>query len=177
MKESSGAGIAQEVIISADSHVMEPHDLWETRVPGPLRESAPRFQKLKVGESFQKHPGGTDPNARIGEMETDGLSAEVLYPTLGLSLFALDDGRMQEACFRVYNDWLIDYCKVAPQRLIGIAAIPMYDADHGIKEMERCKKEGLKGVIIWEVPHPDLPFHSSHYDKFWAAAQELEMPV
>ena len=177
MNESKTAGNGQEILISADSHVMEPHDLWEKGVPEPLRDSAPRFTPLPVGEGFQKHPGGQDPNARIKEMETDGLTAEVLYPTLALSLFALDDARMQEACFRVYNDWLIAYCKAAPKRLIGTGAIPLYDADYGLKEMERCKKAGLKGVTIWQVPHPDLPFHSSHYDKFWAACQEMEMPV
>ena len=170
-------GNGKEVIISSDSHVMEPHDLWEKRVPEPLRATAPRFKPLPVGEGFQKHPGGQDPHARIKEMETDGLSAEVLYPTMALTLFALDDARMQEACFRVYNDWLIDYCKAAPERLVGIGAIPLYDMDYGLKELERCKKEGLKGAIIWEAPHPDLPFYSDHYNRFWAAAQEMEMPI
>ena len=55
-------------------------------------------------------------------METDGLSAEVLYPTNLLPHFAMDDAKLQEACFRAYNDWLIDYCKVSPNRLIGIAS-------------------------------------------------------
>jgi hypothetical protein len=86
---------------------MEPPDLWATRAPQPFRDSAPRFSPHKVGEGFQKHPGGHDPNQRIKEMEVDGLSAEVLYPTLGLDLFALDDAALQEACFQTYNDWLI----------------------------------------------------------------------
>jgi predicted TIM-barrel fold metal-dependent hydrolase len=171
--ESNG----HEILISADSHVMEPHDLWEKGVPEALRADAPRFKPIPVGESFQKHPGGQDPHARIKEMETDGLSAEVLYPTLALTLFALDDARMQEACFRVYNDWLINYCRIAPKRLVGSAAISLYDAERGIAEMERCKKGGLNGVTIWEVPHPDLPFHSDHYNKFWDAAADMEMPV
>src|ERR1051325_740433 len=99
--ESNG----HEILISADSHVMEPHDLWEKGVPEALRADAPRFKPIPVGESFQRHPGGQDPNARIKEMETDGLSAEVLYPTLALSLFALDDARMQEACFPGFQTW------------------------------------------------------------------------
>jgi predicted TIM-barrel fold metal-dependent hydrolase len=156
---------------------MEPSDILVTRVAPSYRDRAPRFPQLKVGEGFQTHPGGSDPNSRIGEMETDGLSAEVLYPTYLLDLFALDDAGLQEACFRAYNDWLIDYCRVAPQRLIGIGAIPVYDIDQGVKELERCRKAGLRGAIIWQAPHPDLPFHSNHYDRFWAAAQDLDMPV
>jgi predicted TIM-barrel fold metal-dependent hydrolase len=72
---------------------------------------------------------------------------------------------------------LIDYCSVNTNRLIGIPAVPVYDVDHGIKELERCHKAGLKGAIIWQAPHPDLPFHSSHYEKFWSACEELDAPV
>ena len=169
--------MGKEVLISSDSHVMEPPDILIERVDAAFRDRAPRFTQLKVGESFQTHPGGSDPNCRIKEMETDGLSAEVLYPTYLLPHFAMDDAKLQEACFRAYNDWLIDYCKVAPNRLIGIAAIPVYDIDAAVKALERCVKAGLKGSIIWQAPHPHLPFHSDHYDKFWAASQDLNMPV
>src|SRR6266576_3465060 len=171
-----GQGI-NGVIISSDSHVMEPVDLWKKGVPEHYRDAAPLFSPHKVGEGFQHHAGGWDPRARINEMEKDGLSAEVLYPTLMLDLFALDDAGMQEACFRVYNDWLIDNCSADTSRLIGIPAIPVYNVDDGIKELERCHKAGLKGAIIWQAPHPDLPFYSNHYDKFWAAAADLDAPV
>ena len=35
----------------------------------------------------------------------------------------------------------------------------------------------MNGSIIWQAPHPDLPLHSEHYNKFWAASQDLNMPV
>jgi predicted TIM-barrel fold metal-dependent hydrolase len=130
-----------------------------------------------LGEGFQAQPGGWDPAERVQEMAKDGVSAEVLYPTLGLNLFGLDDARLQEACFQVYNDWLIDYCQVALDRLIGIACIPVYDIEIGVAEMERCRKAGMKGALIWQAPHPDLPFHSEHYEPLWNAAEELEMPL
>jgi predicted TIM-barrel fold metal-dependent hydrolase len=166
-----------EILISADSHVMEPHDLWSKPLAGRFGDAAPSFPPPQVGVGFQAHPGGQDPNARLGEMATDGVSAEVLYPTLGLGLFGLDDAALQEACFRVYNDWLIDYCSVANDRLVGIACIPIYDCGVAVAELERCKKAGLQGALIWQVPHPDLPFKSDHYERFWTAAQEMEMPI
>jgi len=169
--------VIDQVIVSADSHVMEPVDLWKKGVPEKYREAAPLFPPHKLGEGFQQREGGHDPHARIKEMEIDGLSAEVLYPTLMLGLFGLHDAGLQEACFRAYNDWLLEYCSVARNRLIGIAAISMYDIDHAVKELERCRKAGLNGAIIWQAPHPDLPFHSRHYDKFWAATQDLDAPV
>jgi predicted TIM-barrel fold metal-dependent hydrolase len=169
--------VNDQVIVSADSHVMEPVDLWKKGVPEKYREVAPLFPPHKLGEGFQQRDGGHDPHARIKEMEVDGLSAEVLYPTLMLGLFGLHDAGLQQACFRVYNDWLLEYCSVARNRLLGIAAISLYDIDHAVKELERCRKAGLHGAIIWQAPHPDLPFHSRHYDRFWAATQDLDAPV
>jgi len=168
---------ASEIIISADSHTMEPHDLWVQRLPKNLRDQAPRYPEPKLGEGFQGHPGGHDPNERLKEMAADGVSAEVLYCTLGLGQFGMDDARLQEACFRVYNDWLIEYCQVATDRLVGIPNIAIYDVDWAVKELERCRKAGLQGALIWQAPHPDLPFYSDHYNKFWDAAQEMEAPI
>ncbi|MEK7333886.1 MAG: amidohydrolase family protein [Candidatus Binatota bacterium] len=176
-RKTGGTGTNHQIIISADSHVMEPPDLWKKQVPEKYREQAPLFPPHKVGEGFQAHAGGWDPNERLKEMEVDGLRAEVLYPTLGLDLFGLDDAALQEACFRVYNDWIIEYCRAAPKRLIGIPAISVYNVDHAVKELERCCKAGLKGAIIWQVPHADLPFYSDHYNRFWAAAQDLDAAV
>jgi predicted TIM-barrel fold metal-dependent hydrolase len=156
---------------------MEPHDLWETRLPMAHRDQAPRFPTPKVGEGFQGQPGGHDPHARLEEMSVDHVSVEVLYPTLTLSLFDLDDPALQEACFRVYNDWLISYCQVSSERLLGLAAISTYDIGHAVAELERCARAGLRGALVWQAPHPDLPFHGDHYDRLWAAAQQLRMPI
>src|SRR5215831_7594214 len=171
-----GEGI-NGVIVSADSHVMEPVDLWKTRVLEKYREAAPLFPPHKLGEGFQQRAGGWEPNARIGEMEADGLSAEVLYPTLLLKMFALSDAGLQQACFRAYNDWLIEYCSVDRERLVGVPAISVYDIDNAVKELWRCREAGLRGALIWQAPHPDLPFHSKHYDKLWAVAQDTEAPI
>ena len=142
MSTTASGSINGEVLVSSDSHVMEPASILQERVAAAFRDRAPLFPQLKVGESFQTHPGGSDPSCRVKEMETDGVSAEVLYPTYLLPHFAMDDGKLQEACFRAYNDWLIEYCQIAPRRLIGIAAISVYDIDGAVKELGRCRKAG-----------------------------------
>jgi predicted TIM-barrel fold metal-dependent hydrolase len=134
-------------------------------------------------ESFRRagfsvaRPGGWDPIVRLADMETDGVSAEVLYPSLGLGLYCITDAPLQEALFRTYNDWIIDYCAKVADRLYGIALISMYSIDNAVAELERCKKAGLVGSMIWQVPDPKYPFTSEHYERFWAASQKLEMPV
>ena len=166
-----------EVIISSDSHVIEPPDTLAERAPAAFKDRVPRFPEMEVGTGFQVHPGGSDPHKRITEMDIDGVSAEVLYPSHLLLYFAMDDARLQEVSFRAYNDWLMDYCSVAPDRLAGLAAISMYDIDEAVKELERCARAGLKGSLVWQAPRVDLPFRSDHYEKFWAASEALQLPV
>ena len=111
------ASLGEELLISADSHVIEDSHFWKNRLPAAFKDQAPVFPDREVGGSFQAHPGGWDPNERVKEMAVDGVSGEVLYPSFAMNLFGLQDAALQEACFRVYNDWLLEYCSVAPDRL------------------------------------------------------------
>jgi hypothetical protein len=36
-------------IISADDHVEEPRDTWQSRVPARLRDRAPKVERLEAG--------------------------------------------------------------------------------------------------------------------------------
>jgi len=162
------------VLISSDSHVMEDHLLWQERLPAAMRERAPRYAEVNAS---QAHPGGNDPRARVSEMAVDGVEAEILYPTLAMDQFGIADAALQEACFRVYNDWLIEYCAASPDRLFGIGCISLYDIDRALRELERCKNAGLRGALIWQVPPAELSFAGDHYERFWAAAQDLDLPV
>jgi len=77
------------------------------------------------------------------EMAADGVSAEVLYPTLMLDLFALDDAALQEACFRVYNDWLIEYWAAASERFIPQCIVPLWPVEETVKEIRRAVALGV----------------------------------
>ena len=163
---------SSEVIVSADSHVIEPDDLWATRLPEGLRDRAPRASRLR-----SDHPGGTDPKDRLGVMQRDTVSGEMIFPTHGLTQYAIEDAELQEACFRVYNDWIVEYCAGTPGRLWAIPSISTYNVEHAVKELERTAKLGMKGAELWYVPHPDLPYSSDHYERLWAAAQEMGAPI
>src|SRR6185437_302864 len=147
-------------VISADSHMMEPADLWIERVDRKFGDKVPRvikgdksgyvfiapglppfpvaggFAAGRSGEELKEfmkrgqeegyitaRPSGWDPVERIKDQDVDGVQAEVLYTTLGMSLFGLHDADLQRACFKGYNDWLAEFCSYNPKRLIGTALI------------------------------------------------------
>ena len=157
-------------LVSADSHVDEPDFVWK-KIPAHLRDEVPPPRALN-----KRPPGASDPKARLVDMDTDGVMAEVLYPSVALGYFGLSQ-KFQEAAFPLYNDWLAEYCHYAPKRLFGIPCLSAYDIDGAIAEMHRCHDMGLIGALIWQVPDPKLPLTSPHYDKLWAAAAELGAPI
>ena len=169
----------QEVRISADSHMVEPFDLWEGRMEERFQSRALSYGPNERGFGGRAREGGWDPVARLKDMAADGISAEVLYPTLTKDIFLHQghDPELAEDSARVYNDWMIEYCQEAPDRLWGQAMIMLWNIEDAILEMERCRKAGLVAATTWIIPPDGLPFKSDHYERFWAAAQDLDMPV
>jgi predicted TIM-barrel fold metal-dependent hydrolase len=156
----------------------EPLDLWETRLPATLRDRALRFPDLKVYETnHHLRAGGWDPAERLKDMALDGISAEVLFPTLAKQAWVTGDQALEEACVRVYNDWIVEFCSASPERLWGLAMVSLYDIPSTVRELERCKAAGLRGIYAPVSPDPEYPYSSEHYERFWAAAQDLDMSV
>jgi predicted TIM-barrel fold metal-dependent hydrolase len=58
-----------------------------------------------------------------------------------------------------------------------VCCIPTYDIDHGVAELERCWRAGLRGAMVWQAPPLELSFATNHYERLWAAAQDSDVPI
>jgi predicted TIM-barrel fold metal-dependent hydrolase len=141
---------------------------------GKSAEELPQHRK----KGFEVAPKSVwDPAERLKEQEADGVSAEALYTSMGMLLFGLEDAELRAACFRAFNDWAAEYCSYDPKRLIGLGVISLEDIPAAVAELERIAQKGLRGALIWGSPPDDRPYSSREYDPFWAAAQDLQMPL
>jgi predicted TIM-barrel fold metal-dependent hydrolase len=141
---------------------------------GKTAEELPEHRK----KGFEVAPKSVwDPAERLKEQDADGVSAEALYTSMGMLLFGLDDAELRAACFSAFNDWAAEYCSYNPKRLIGLGVISLEDIPAAVVELERIAKKGLRGALIWGAPPEDRPYSSREYDPFWAAAQDLQMPL
>lgn len=204
---------ADRIRISADSHVVEPPELFAPlahrfgeRAPrirtvtpelGPQLDlgngslglplagfflanvdfKAPAARQLLARGYELARPGVYDVKARLEDQATDGIDAEVLYPSVIFNLYQLADKEILKAAFRAYNDWTAEYCAGAPGRLFPLACIQLYDLDEAIEELARAKRLGHVGACIAATAPPEQRYSEPFYDRFWAAAQELSMPL
>jgi predicted TIM-barrel fold metal-dependent hydrolase len=93
-----------------------------------------------------------------------------------LEMFAAPDPLLRQAIFRAYNDWIADYCAPYPGKLKALGVIDTADLDAAIAEMERVRAKGVVGVLI-SVNPGDGRYVRPEFDRFWAAAVSLGLPV
>ena len=139
--------------------------------------SFPQFRPEGLRYS-EIRPGSFEPKARLGDLDADGIWAQVLYPSVTLSgarLYA-DERDLQLACVRAYNEWLAEFCAGGEGRLIGQAIIPTTGVDDAIAELHAALALGHKGVVISAFPNGTLAAQPEDAP-FWALAEDLGLPV
>src|SRR5215211_2349776 len=98
--------------------------------------------------------GGFDPHARIPDMDADGIDAVFLYPSLGLFAGAITDPQLAAAASRAYNRWLAEYCRPYPDRLFGVAMLPMQSIELAVEEMRYARNElGMRAGFLRPNPY------------------------
>ena len=157
---------------------------------GLLNGVGPSGQKLVPGQNHRVdvmaatgfyedgkkgHRRPTDPVLRAKDMDRDGVQAEVIFGILGAAT-RLNDPVAANEMFRIYNDWLVDFCKHDPARFIGLACLPYGDIDAAVKEIHRVAKLGLRGVELscsWDME----PMWHPMWEPLWKAIHEVDLPI
>ena len=186
----------QVLLVSGDSHV---GPLLDTQ----LREYCPK-RYLDQFDEFAASPmvaavraalgsglsvnaktaGHYDPDARLADMDSDGVAAELIFhDSFNGESFPLKDAgwpdpdnpELATVGYQIYNRWLADFCAAAPERLIGLAHLPMWDLDAAIAELRWAAGHGFRGVNF-PGTRPGWPhYNEAVWDPFWSAAEDAGM--
>ena len=202
-------------VIDTDTHVIEPYDLWTSRLPSSWGDRVPH---VKWDEDFQEDawyfgdqrtgpaasaaqagwheyppdhppsldqvdPATWDAHKRLALMDDYGIHAAVLYPNVAGfgagKLLTLQEPQLMLGCVQAYNDFLAEYSSADTDRYVPIAALPMWDIDLAVTEVQRAAGLGHRGVIMtgeptfWGLP----AIASDHWDRLWAVCQETGLSV
>src|SRR5206468_990446 len=151
-----------ERLISADSHVNPPPDLWLRDAPARLKDRVPRVESTPDGDVWvvdqkaspvqgltfmggrdykdfqprvaykEMRPGSWDPKARLADMDQDGIWVDVLY---GGGPMSYSDPELRHWCIGHYNDWLFELERASGGRLVGVPVLPINTVDEAIGEL------------------------------------------
>ena len=88
--------------------------------PGSTFDDPATYRPLEEAQ-----PGGSDPVARLADMDSEGIDQAVLYPSIGLYAAAIADPVAAVAVARTYNDWLASYCTAAPRAALRLRDAPL----------------------------------------------------
>src|SRR6266566_1422339 len=122
--------MADYPIISADSHIVEPPDMYSSRIAPQFRDRAPKMERRKT-------PAGREYDAWMLEGRQVGTLGSVMQPSQGLFWYRVPDSALLSEICRCYNDWIADFCKPHSDRLKGIAMLNLDDPDAAATELER----------------------------------------
>lgn len=193
----------QANVIDCKRHVVEPPDLWQKRLPADLKEAVSigpgRLDSITVrgrpalhgAPNFFEHgpyrqrlneavAADFSASSNLADMDRQGIDVSVLLPTLGCyALWAEHIGPdLAVPMARAYNDWLYEYCGSNPQRLKGVALLPLQDPAEAGMELRRAVHE-LNFVAGLLLPNPVLGRKLQHkaYDVLYKEAESLDVPL
>jgi predicted TIM-barrel fold metal-dependent hydrolase len=128
-------------------------------------------------------PAAYDAALRVRRMDESGITSEVVFPNLyGFQIHAflgMKDPQLRFECIRVYNDHIAEMAAHHPGRFILLAALPFWDVEESVREIQRCHAMGFKGIMFPSKPYKlDLPpLEDPHWRPLFEVAQELRLPV
>jgi predicted TIM-barrel fold metal-dependent hydrolase len=142
------------------------------------------FEGLYEWELEQGHRAGWDLDARMELLDEIGIWAQIVFPGVvglgGQNLGDLvTDVALRNLCLEIFNDANAETQAASGNRLLPMAILPAWDIDACVREVERAKSLGLRGVNLTSDPQdlgsPDLANRA--WDPVWEACAGLEMPV
>jgi hypothetical protein len=185
----------KDFVVSGDGHLLEPTDLFKTRLPKHLRDRAvweedfeveplvdggarifrrlhtPGFEGWTVSRYRQtrgRMPEG-DPEMILEDMDLDGVDVQVMHPNLSLFGLYSDDHELSMAHARVYNDYVVERFSPYFDRLVFTAPIPITDLDDAVAEIERVAAAGFRAILLPATP--PRSYYTRDLDPMWSAAQ------
>jgi predicted TIM-barrel fold metal-dependent hydrolase len=190
MSTVSGSLIESLDLVSGDSHVVEPRNLWRDNLPPSLRSKALRgikpgeagaWEVVLEGEDLDANAEAepermktADPEHRYSVMRKEGIVAECIFPTTALYIWLLEDREVQAASCRVYNEWIASGLGRFP-RFKCAGLVPTASVDDAIAEVAWIADAGLGSIMLPVIAAPD--WNHRTWDPLWSAIEETGLPA
>jgi len=165
--------------IDAHAHILAEETMALMRKEAP--KIGPRMERMDdnfallevAGSRYRPFPrGGWDMQRRLGDMDAAGIDVQVICNTPQTFLYNQDPS-LTAALAAIQNDQIAKAVAANPERLIGLATLPMQAPAMAAYELRRAVRSlGLRGAQIGtNINGRNLD--DPTFEPLWAAANEL----
>lgn len=171
-------------VIDADGHITESAEqlrrymdrkIWNRTVVGDI--PAPLYPAETWNRSLGGRLGSLAPDAEswLRVMDKHGVETAILFPTAGLGLSRIVEPELAIAVCHAYNSFLAEeVCRVSPDRLKGVAMLPVHDVPMAVQELRRAVTE--LGMVTAMIPALGMrrPLGHPEFYPLYEEAQRLD---
>lgn len=183
-------------VFSADGHIVEPQTLFLDNMPPSLRDYGIRMEKRddeivllagqtpihrtrlnrppppKDRENFSRgnRLGAREIEGRLVDLKSEGIDAEIVFPSMGLWTFLIENPEAELASTQIYNDWNNGFFGGHLETFIRCGILPVRDFANTTAEMKRLAGLGFTAAMLPSVIPAGVP---SYNDEAWDPVFEL----
>jgi predicted TIM-barrel fold metal-dependent hydrolase len=154
-----------------------PRDEGPNSISPAMREAF----AVRIREFLEQHARADyGPETQIEAMDDGGVDVAFLYPTQGLYTASIDDldPALAIAICRAYNEWIVDFCAKAPDRLKPVAMlVGLHDPALAVAEAERVAAAGFKAIFVRPNPVHGRRLDDPAYEPLWDLCERRELGV
>jgi predicted TIM-barrel fold metal-dependent hydrolase len=189
-------------IFSADGHIAEPSNLFVEGLPPSLRDygmhaevrDGYRFMmagsKVLSKMNINRPPPVQDPNVeqfgrgnrlgikeipgRLIDMESEGIDAEIVFPSQGLFVSLIENPEAELASCQLYNDWNAKFFSEHLKIFVRCGILPVHDFKNTVAEIKRLAAMGFTAAMLPSLIEAGqgIPFYNDEaWDPVFEAAQ------
>ena len=143
---------------------------------GRLPVAVARATEAAVREEDARREADASVAVRLEMMRTDGINGEVIYPTIGLYVYAVENPEVGTASCRVYNDWIRERLGDDSPRVRYAALVPTWDTESAISEIGHVARwPSIAALMLPIVGTPE--WNAPQWEPMWAAIAGTGLPV
>jgi predicted TIM-barrel fold metal-dependent hydrolase len=136
----------------------------------------------KLIKSIEDRPGAVSLEARLADLNAEGVDKEIVFPQSLQFYFQHPDLEARAEIFRIYNEYIAEISRRSNDRFFGVG-IPNYWDPHEAKDsLQRIADLGLKTFQLPINPGKStdgeaISYTSDEMDPLWSAAADVGLPV
>jgi predicted TIM-barrel fold metal-dependent hydrolase len=141
---------------------------WDGKPPAtgsarPIKPIYTALDRAGIHDNSARRPANAE--LRLADMDRDGVQTHLIFVQI-----STDDPVLRAACYQVFNDWLLDFCAVAPNRLIGVPMLPE-NPDGAVKELSRLIARGGVRQVNLMIANVNPKLDDPAWEPLWAALE------